>query len=317
MALARWVLFFDARKSYGSVSSMSKRVTAIAAIVSAAILILAGSGCGMGSAVKVSSVDELDDAIHPKEAPKPVEKPVEKAAVKVVAGGGGGEPFALEKATATIKGVVLFEGTPPKVLGITVSDSGCAKCRAENTMHVLVKENYVINDGKFANVIVFVSDGSNKYNFENFTLPPARINQFGCQYIPHVLALMTDQKLEIQSSDDVNHNIHASPKDNKEFNVSQGTKGIMPTKPSFATPEMDIKVQCDVHNWMTAHICVFGHPFFALTKEDGTFEIKLPPGKYELSAWQENQGLIKAPKPQNVEVKADAPSEIKFVYMGK
>lgn len=290
----------------------------MAAFVSATILVLAGSGCGLGSPVKVSSVDDLDEAIHPKEALKAVEAPANKPAAKAAAGGGGGEPFALEKATATIKGVVLFEGTGPKSLTISVdSDKGCVKCRAENAMHVLVKEEYVVNDGKFANVIVYVSDGVNKFNFENFTLPPARINQFGCQYTPHVLAMMTDQKLEIQSSDDVSHNIHASPLTNAGINVSQTSKGIMPTKPSFSAPEMDIKIQCDVHSWMTAHLCVFGHPFFAVTKEDGTFEIKLPPGKYELSAWQESQSKLKAPKPQRVEVAAGTPAEVKIVYAAK
>ena len=146
---------------------------------------------------------------------------------------------------------------------------------------------------------------------------PARINQLGCQYLPHVMALMTDQKMEIQSSDDVAHNIHTSPQVNNGLNVSQTSKGVLPTKASFSSPEMGIPVKCDVHSWMSAYVCVFEHPFYAVSKEDGTFEIKLPPGKYELSAWQENPNKLKVPKPQKIEVVADKPTEVKFTYSAK
>ena len=39
-----------------------------------------------------------------------------------------------------------------------------------------------------------------------------RIDQHGCQYKPHVLAMMEGQQLEIRNSDDTNHNIHFFPR---------------------------------------------------------------------------------------------------------
>jgi hypothetical protein len=42
---------------------------------------------------------------------------------------------------------------------------------------------------------------------------------------------------------------------------------------------------------MHAYAVVQDHPFFAVTRDDGTFEIKgLPPGSYTLEAWHPTLG---------------------------
>jgi hypothetical protein len=42
---------------------------------------------------------------------------------------------------------------------------------------------------------------------------------------------------------------------------------------------------------MRAYANVVTHPFFAVTKDDGTFEIKgLPAGTYTIEAWHERLG---------------------------
>ena len=44
-------------------------------------------------------------------------------------------------------------------------------------------------------------------------------------------------------------------------------------------------VICDIHPWMRAYISVLSNPFYAVTGEDGTYEIKdLPAGDYEIEA---------------------------------
>jgi hypothetical protein len=52
------------------------------------------------------------------------------------------------------------------------------------------------------------------------------------------------------------------------------------------------QVKCDVHPWMTAHVSIFEHPYFAVTKEDGKYKIDgdLPAGTYEIEAWHEKLG---------------------------
>ena len=55
-------------------------------------------------------------------------------------------------------------------------------------------------------------------------------------------------------------------------------------------PEV-IKVSCDLHSWMAAYIVVTPHSFFAMTQDNGVFEIKnVPPGKYTLKLWHESLG---------------------------
>jgi hypothetical protein len=54
---------------------------------------------------------------------------------------------------------------------------------------------------------------------------------------------------------------------------------------TFDHPETGIPIGCDVHPWMRATVSAFAHPFFAVTGEDGTFEIRgLPGGTYEVEA---------------------------------
>ena len=226
-----------------------------------------------------------------------------------------GEAYDAAKATGTIKGTAIWDGPTLRVSKIDVAgDPACPKCRANAD---LVKEDAMVKDGKLANVVVYVSKGAEKWNFEGLTLPNVNINQKCCQYIPHVLALKTGQKLDIESSDTFAHNIHISPKENKETNVSQTSVGIHNTHPSYDTPELGIKVQCDVHNWMNSFICVFDHALFAVSKEDGSFEIKLPPGKYTLSAWQENAKKVAQPEPVEVTVEDGKPAEVKFTFKKK
>jgi hypothetical protein len=64
---------------------------------------------------------------------------------------------------------------------------------------------------------------------------------------------------------------------------------------------------------MRAYISVLEHPFFAVTKDDGTFEIKgLPAGEYELEAMH---GKLKG-QAQKVTVKDGEAATLNFTYKG-
>ena len=50
---------------------------------------------------------------------------------------------------------------------------------------------------------------------------------------------------------------------------------------------------CDIHGWMGGRIGVFNHPYFALTKDDGTFEIKnAPAGSFKIFLQHEKVGWL-------------------------
>ena len=56
-------------------------------------------------------------------------------------------------------------------------------------------------DGGLENVFVYVKDGLGNYYFDAPT-DPAKLDQQGCRYRPHVLGVRTSQPLEISNSDD-------------------------------------------------------------------------------------------------------------------
>src|SRR5207248_5945579 len=52
-----------------------------------------------------------------------------------------------------------------------------------------------------------------------------------------------------------------------------------------------IAISCNIHPWMKGWIRVFDHPYFAVTDENGKFEIKnAPAGKLKVVYWQEKVG---------------------------
>src|SRR5438067_813468 len=67
--------------------------------------------------------------------------------------------------------------------------------------------------------------------------------------------------------------------------------GTPPKAKTFKKPQVMFKIHCNMHPWMFGYIGVMPHPFYAVTREDGSFEIKgLAPGRYTLEAWHEKLG---------------------------
>jgi hypothetical protein len=208
-------------------------------------------------------------------------------------GGGGtttaGTKYAKSGNEGTITGKVAFNGTAPEPKKIdTSADPVCAQKNPN-----AATEDLVVKDGKLANAFVYIKDGTTadgkKIGDFTFDTPTATatLDQNGCHYKPHVLGVQTNQKISITNSDPTQHNIHPTPKNNQEWNQSQGS-GAPPIEKSFAKSEVLIPVKCNQHPWMKAYIGVLKHPFFAVSKEDGTFSIPgVPPGKYTVAAWHE------------------------------
>jgi hypothetical protein len=60
-------------------------------------------------------------------------------------------------------------------------------------------------------------------------------------------------------------------------------------------PIAPVPVACNIHPWMKGYILARDNPYIAVSKEDGSFEIKdLPVGELEFRAWQEKSGYITA-----------------------
>jgi plastocyanin len=189
---------------------------------------------------------------------------------------------------ATVAGKVSLEGTPPANAPIQMkADPACVEANKGKSP---AQETFISEAGGLGNVFVYVQSGLSG----SFPAPTTAFvfDQQGCHYTPHVFGVQVGQPIEIVNSDSTLHNIHALPKTNAEFNTAQPIKG-MKTTHTFTAKEADVIVpfKCDVHGWMNAFVGVLDHPYFAVTKPDGSFSIpNLPPGSYTLAAWHEKLG---------------------------
>ncbi|HWW03289.1 MAG TPA: carboxypeptidase regulatory-like domain-containing protein [Candidatus Acidoferrum sp.] len=211
-----------------------------------------------------------------------------------------------------ITGTVTLKGTPPKEKEITPlkEDANCGKLHTEMpTTHF-----YVVGpQGELADVVVSVQGISGKST--GASAPAVTLDQKGCEYTPQILAVQTDQKIEIKNSDPVLHNVHDLPTvaGNQEQNMAQMPGGPQLTF-SFSKPEEFLKFKCDVHPWMFAWVSVFDHPCFAVSGKDGTFKItNVPAGKYTLRAAHRKAGVAT----QEIEVKDGEPAKVNFAVEAK
>jgi len=184
--------------------------------------------------------------------------------------------------TASISGIVTFTGPPPDLRAIDMSnDPGChGQNRAETVL---------VNNGKLANVFVYVKEGLENRSFPVPT-KPVTVEQTGCRYFPHVAALQTGQTLRFLNHDTTSHNIHGLARSNDDWNDFQSV-GDPPLDRVFAKPEIMLPIKCNQHPWMTMYANIVPHPFFAVTAADGSYSIHgLPPGDYTLVFVHEKLG---------------------------
>jgi plastocyanin len=188
---------------------------------------------------------------------------------------------------ATLTGKVSFEGTAPEPKPINFgAEKQCAMMHGDK---MPVDESLIVNANKTVKwALVYVKDVKGEFKTPE---TPAEMDQNGCTFSPHAIAVMAGQKIVFKNDDPVLHNVRANSKVNKAFNIAQPIQGMKTTK-SFAQEEIGIQMRCDVHFWMSSYIHVLSHPFFAITGDDGSFTIKdLPAGTYTVEVWHEKLGM--------------------------
>jgi plastocyanin len=209
-------------------------------------------------------------------ADAPDQTPTQEGGGAVAPAGGG-----------TITGTVSFSGTPPQNPAIDMSEEPSCQQKHGGAAR---DPQVVVADGKLANVFVYVKSGLPAGQTYPVPSSAAVLDQDGCLYEPRNFGVMVGQQIEIRNSDPVLHNIKAVPTKNRGFNISQPSQG-MTTRRTFATEEVGVPLECNVHGWMHASVTVLNHPFFASTGRDGSFTIQgLPAGTYEIEARHEKLG---------------------------
>ncbi|MEE2909080.1 MAG: cytochrome C oxidase subunit IV family protein [Candidatus Poribacteria bacterium] len=186
-----------------------------------------------------------------------------------------------------IRGKVLWDGPIPKIKDVDMgSTPGCLDIHGGNPK----SETLVLgNDNSIANILVRIRRGLP--TTASYTAPSdvAEVDQYGCVYKPHVLAIQKGQTISYKNSDVVPHNVHTLSEANPAFNKAVNVGGN-PIDRTYDAEELFF-VKCDIHPWMKCWVHVIDHPFFTVTQEDGQFEIAgLPDGQFELEFWHEKMG---------------------------
>ncbi len=189
----------------------------------------------------------------------------------------------------TISGHVHFEGTPPAVASIpaTKNPDVCGK--------TVPDPNATIVDAKTHGVEWAV------VSLENVPAGKAPADEYalanqGCAFHPHVLAAAAGETFVLENKDAVIHNTHIRIGSrtllNDGLSFHEGEAMYHPVKDKRVLARAGLlKVNCDVHGWMSGYVDVLDNPYFAVTDRDGAFTIgDVPPGTYTAHVWHENLG---------------------------
>ena len=158
-----------------------------------------------------------------------------------------------------------------------------------------MSQTVIVNDGKLQNVFVTLVRGYDADNVPAPTSESVTIDQRGCVYTPHVLGMRAGQTLFVKNSDPGNHNVNVTaPRNDQNGNVTMGP-GQAPMELAFPRQEHGVKLECNLHTWMSAVVHVEEHPWFAVSDSQGAFTIPdVPPGDYTIEAIHESFGKLRA-----------------------
>jgi plastocyanin len=212
--------------------------------------------------------------------------------------------------TGGITGKVYFHGTPPQLRPILMDKDPV--CASEQSGTVLPEDGRVNTNGTLPNAFVYVEKGPANLSA---AVPATQVTltQNGCVYEPHVLGIVVGQTLQVVTSDPTTHNIHVMPKGSRSWNVTQ-QPGSQPITSKFSHPEIMVPVRCNIHPWMEAYIGVVSNPYFAVTGNDGSFQIQgLPPGDYTLDVWVASFGT----QQRQITVRPGEKTSIDFAFTGQ
>ncbi len=189
----------------------------------------------------------------------------------------------------TLKGKFVYAGDPPTP-GTLEANRDQEVCNAGGA---LLDNSLVVGPDKgIGNIVVYarvkrVHDSAAPLEKEN-ELEPLVFDQKECMFLTHVLACQVNHKIDIKNSDPVGHNTKIDPQKGVPINPILPANSDVAYTPT-AEEALPAPVSCSIHPWMRAYILPRSDKYFAVTADDGTFEIpNLPAGEQvELQVWHE------------------------------
>ena len=215
-----------------------------------------------------------------------------------------GNPSWAEAPAGSLMGRIVFSGdtTPDKIVENTRDVAVCGKTATIRTVAV-DRET-----GGLVGAVVSV-DGIPIPTTESL-LPPVVIANIHCSFSPRLVVGQVGQQLVLRNDDPILHNTHLTLDTRTFMNVALVPAGRPVGKP-LKKPGIYL-VKCDVHNFMTAAVLAFHHPFFSVTDETGAFRIShLPPGDHVVTIWHKTLGTFQ----QRVTIPLQGEAHVTIEYL--
>jgi len=113
---------------------------------------------------------------------------------------------------------------------------------------------------------------------------PAVLEQQNERFRPRILPIVAGQTVSFPNRDRFYHNVF-SVSSVESFDLGQYKATDPPRTQIFATPGL-VPVYCNIHPQMLSYVVVLENQAFAVTGEDGAFELGgVRPGKVAVNAW--------------------------------
>jgi plastocyanin len=117
-------------------------------------------------------------------------------------------------------------------------------------------------------------------------------------FLPHVLAVPSGSTVTFPNEDPISHNLFSLTPGNT-FDLGLYRKGTGKAH-KFEAPGV-VNVYCNIHPTMSAVVHVMSTPYYGFADANGDYSFDVPPGKYRLTAWNEQGGSATS----EIEVKSD------------
>jgi hypothetical protein len=204
---------------------------------------------------------------------------------------------------ASLVGRVLCDGIPPerKPLMFTRAyrnrDGTGSVVEAANAPQLVAlgirDESLIVGrDGGIANVVIWVRSKDLPPIPSPRPLPPIKILAEPGRFEPHVRVFWHVRHLEFVNAMDEATNINLQAIRNQSINplLKPGARMEYVAREAESAPA---RLTSNLHPWMGAFLLPLAHPYFAITDEDGRFEIPtLPIGMWDFVMWHERPGWL-------------------------
>ena len=263
-------------------------------------------------------------------------------AAMIAAIGFGGPAWAYEEIAVTdggsLSGTLFLEGQVPRPKGynlITLPDQVYCGRISDGQGWRLLQPFNVGQAGQFRDVVVYLENIEKGKSFSHVHAP--RIEAKDCQFVPFTTVVREKQDVVVVNMDPVMHDIQA-------YETSQLGPRVLFNVPLPMNPQhpRDLKdrsdaalyhkhlagepmkqlvgmtkgrrvfvMQCGFHAYMESWGLAMENPYYALTDQDGRFEIgAIPPGTYKMVIWHPYLG---GTKEQTITIQPKSQAKVEII----